>query len=326
MKPLTEQDTLVLADFTNTTGDTLFDGALKTALTVALRQSPFLNVLPDSKAAKCLKLMALPPDTKLTPEVARALCQRAGGNAFVAGAIASLDSEYVLQLKAVNCQDGDVLAKTQVIASDKGKVVDALGHAASELRVALGESLNTVRRFDTPLSEATTPSLEALKAFTLGRNAVSAKGEAAALPYHLRAIELDPGFATAYRAAGADYDALGETGRAAEYYTKAFQVRERASEEERLLIAGIYYQGVSRSHFPSSLPRSRLIATHSAGSSSGQAQLGFVLSVTAFRDGDRRRDCGRGIDVKLLWENRQERSSISVRPLPSSAAPSALRR
>jgi eukaryotic-like serine/threonine-protein kinase len=245
VKPLTEQDTLVLADFTNTTGDTLFDGALKTALTVALRQSPFLNVLPDSKAAKSLKLMALPPDTKLTPEVARALCQRAGGKAFVAGAIASLDREYVLQLKAVNCQDGDVLAKTQVSASDKGKVVDALGHAASELRVALGESLNTVRRFDTPLAEATTPSLEALKAFTLGRNAVSAKGEAAALPYHLRAIELDPGFATAYRAAGADYDGLGETGRAAEYYTKAFQVRERASEEERLLIAGIYYQGVT---------------------------------------------------------------------------------
>jgi tetratricopeptide (TPR) repeat protein len=245
IKPLTAKDTIVLADFANSTGDTLFDGALKTALTVALRQSPFLNVLPDSKAAKTLKLMALPPDTKLTAEVARALCRRAGSKAFVAGAIASLGSEYVLQLKAVNCQDGDVLAKTEVTASDKGKVVDALGHAASGLRVQLGESLNTVQRFDTPLAEATTPSLEALTAFTLGRNAVSAKGEAAALPYHLRAIELDPGFATAYRAAGADYEGLGETGRAREYYTKAFQVRERASEEERLLISGIYYQGVT---------------------------------------------------------------------------------
>jgi eukaryotic-like serine/threonine-protein kinase len=245
IKPLTEKDTIVVADFANSTGDALFDGALRTALTVALRESPFLNVLPDSKAAKTLKLMALPPDTKLTPEVARALCRRAGSKAFVAAAIASLGGEYVLQLKAVNCEDGEVLAKTEITASDKGKVVDALGHAASGLRVELGESLNTVQRFDTPLAEATTPSLEALTAFTLGRNAVFAKGEAAALPYHLRAIELDPGFATAYRAAGADYDGLGETGRAGEYYTRAFQVRERASEEERLAISGIYYQGVT---------------------------------------------------------------------------------
>jgi tetratricopeptide (TPR) repeat protein len=242
---LTDKDTIVLADFTNTTGDALFDGSLRTALGVALRQSPFLNVLPDSKVAKTVRLMALPADAKLTPEVARDLCQRTGSKAYVAGAIASLGSEYVLQLKAVHCQDGDVLAKAEVTAPDKGKVVDALGHAASGLRLKLGESLNTVQRFDTPLAEATTPSLEALKAFTLGRNAVFAKGEAAALPYHLRAIELDPDFATAYRAAGADYDGLGETGRAAEYYTKAFQVRERASEEERLVIAAIYYQGVT---------------------------------------------------------------------------------
>lgn len=245
VKALTEKDTIVLADFANTTGDTVFDGALRTALGVALRQSPFLNVLPDSQTAKTLKLMALAPDTKLTPEVARTLCQRAGAKAFVSGAIASLDSEYVMQLKAVNCQDGDVLAKTEVTASDKGKVVDALGHAASRLRIQLGESLNTVQRSDTPLAEATTSSLEALKAFTLGRDAVYTKGEAAALPYHLRAIELDPEFASAYLAVGADYDGLGESRRAAEYYTKAFQVRERASEEERLVISAIYYQGVS---------------------------------------------------------------------------------
>jgi eukaryotic-like serine/threonine-protein kinase len=245
VKPLTDKDTIVLADFANTTGDPIFDGALKTALSVAFTQSPFLNVFPESRAAKTLKLMALPPDTKLTPDVARALCRRTGAKAFVAGAIASLGSEYVLQLKAVNCQDGEVLAKTEVTAADRGKVVDALGHAASRMRVELGESLNTVQRFDTPLAEATTPSLEALKAFTLGRDAVSAKGDAAALPYHLQAIQLDPGFATAYRAAGADYEGLGETGRAAQYYTRAFQVRERAGEEERLLISGLYYQGVT---------------------------------------------------------------------------------
>ncbi len=245
VKPLADKDTIVLADFANTTGDPIFDGTLKTALTVALRQSPFLNVLPDSKVARTLKLMALPPDTKLTPEVAGALCRRAGSKAFVAGAIAALGSDYVLQVKAVNCEDGDILAKQQATASAKDKILDELGHAASEMRVRLGESLSSVRRFDTPLAEATTPSLEALQAFTLGRNAVYAKGEAAALPYHLRAIELDPRFATAYRAAGADYEGLGETTRANMYYTKAFEVRERAGEEERLLISGLYYQGVT---------------------------------------------------------------------------------
>ncbi len=245
VKPLTEKDTIVLADFANTTGDTLFDGALKTVLGVALRQSPFLNVLPDSKAAKTLRLMALSPDAKVTPEVARDLCQRTGSKAFVAGAIASLGSEYVLQLKAVNCRDGDVLAKTDVTASDKGKVVDALGRAASELRSELGESLNTVQRFNLPLADATTPSLEALKAFSLGRQALNEKGEAAALPYHLRAIELDPSFAVAYRAAGVDYGGMGEEERAAEYYTRAFQLRDRTSELEKLMIATIYYQNVT---------------------------------------------------------------------------------
>jgi serine/threonine protein kinase/tetratricopeptide (TPR) repeat protein len=242
---LTEKDAIVLTDFANSTGDAIFDDTLKTALSVSLRQSPFLNVLPESSVAKTLKLMTRPADTKLTPALARELCQRTGSKAYIEGAIASLGNEYVLQLKAVNCQSEDTLAEEQVTAVSKEKVVEALGSAASKLRRELGESLATVPKFDMPLAEATTSSLEALKAFTLGTKAATQKGEVAALPYHLHAIELDPEFASAYRAAGADYDGMGETARAAEYYTKAFQLRERASEQEKLLIAALYYVRVT---------------------------------------------------------------------------------
>ncbi len=166
--PLTEKDTIVLADFANSTGDAVFDDTLKTALSVSLRQSPFLNVLPDSRVAATLKLMTRPAGTKLTPEVAHELCQRAGSKAYIAGSIASLGSEYVLGLKAVNCQSGDTLAEEQVTAASKEKVLGALGEAASKLRGELGESLATVQKLDVPLAEATTTSLEALKAFSLG--------------------------------------------------------------------------------------------------------------------------------------------------------------
>jgi tetratricopeptide (TPR) repeat protein len=235
----------VLADFTNNTGDAVFDDTLKTALSVSLNQSPFLNVLPENKVAATLKLMTRPRDTKLTPEVARELCQRAGSKAYLAGSIASLGSQYVLGLKAVNCQSGDPLAEQQVTAASKEKVLDALGEAASKLRGELGESLATVQKFDVPLSEATTSSLEALKAYTLGRKTVQEKGFAAALPYHQRSIELDPSFATGYMALGNDYSSLGELGRASEYFTKAFQLREHASEQEALKIAADYYQTVT---------------------------------------------------------------------------------
>ena len=161
---LTEKDTIVLADFANSTGDAVFDDTLKTALSVALNQSPFLNVLPENKVAATLKLMSRPASTKLTPDVARELCQRAGSKAYIAGSIASLGSQYVLGLKAVNCQSGDPLAEEQVTAASKEKVLDALGEAASKLRGELGESLATVQKFDVPLAEATTSSLEALKA------------------------------------------------------------------------------------------------------------------------------------------------------------------
>ena len=242
---LTEKDTIVLADFANTTGDPVFDDTLKTALTVSLRQSPFLNVLSDEKTAATLRLMARPISTPLMSEVAREVCQRAGSKAYVAGSIAGLGSQYVLGLKAVNCQNGDLLVEEQAAAGAKEKVLDALGEAASKLRGQLGESLATVQKFDVPLAEATTSSLEALKAYSLGNKAFRESGPSAALPYHQRAIQLDPSFAVGYEAVGDDYYGLGEIGRGGEYFTKAFQLREHASEREKLAITADYYSNVT---------------------------------------------------------------------------------
>jgi serine/threonine protein kinase/tetratricopeptide (TPR) repeat protein len=229
-KRLTEKDTIVLADFTNSTGDAVFDDTLKTALNVSMRQSPFLSVLSDSQVAKTLQMMTRPADTKLTPEVARELCQRAGSKAYLVGSIGSLGSEYVLGLKAVNCQSGDTLAQEQVTAASKEKVLDSLGEAATKLRSELGESLATVQKFNVPLIEATTSSLEALKAYSLG--------------HFERAIRLDPNFAMGYMAVGTKWT-LSERGRAAEYITKAFQLREHASEREKLAITATYYSLVT---------------------------------------------------------------------------------
>jgi serine/threonine protein kinase/tetratricopeptide (TPR) repeat protein len=244
-KPLTEKDTIVLADFANSTGDPVFDDTLKTALNVSLRQSPFLNLLSDSQVAKTLQQMTRPAGTKLTPEVTRELCLRAGSKAYIAGSIGTLGSEYVLGLKAVNCQNGDTLAQEQITATTKEKVLDALGKAASRLRGELGESLATVQKFDVPLAEATTSSLEALKAYSLGLKASNEKGGAAALPYDQRSIQLDPAFAMGYLAVGIDYTSEAETGRAAEYFEKAFELRQNISQREKLLIEAEYYSGVT---------------------------------------------------------------------------------
>jgi serine/threonine protein kinase/tetratricopeptide (TPR) repeat protein len=244
-KSLTDKDTIVLADFSNGTGDAVFDDTLKTALNVSLRQSPFLNVLPDSEAAKTLQLMTRPANSKLTPEVARELCQRAGSKAYVAGSIGSLGSEYVLGLKAINCQTGDTLAQEQVTAESKEKVLNALGDAASRLRGHLGESLATVQKFDVPLVQATTSSLEALKAYSLAEKASREQTSGAAMPYDQRAIELDPDFAMGYWALGWDYFRLSELARAGDYFTKAFQLRDHASERERLVITADYYLNVT---------------------------------------------------------------------------------
>src|ERR1700729_2874930 len=181
---LTEKDTIVLGDFANSTGDAIFDDTLKTALNISLRQSPFLNVLPDSEVAKNLKLMTRATDTKLIPELARELCQRAGSKAYIAGTIGSLGSEYVLGLKAVNYWSGDTLAEQQVTAASKEKGLDALGVAATKLRPELGESVATVQKLDVPLVQATTSSLEALQELGRGIKAGDENGFAASIPYH----------------------------------------------------------------------------------------------------------------------------------------------
>jgi serine/threonine protein kinase/tetratricopeptide (TPR) repeat protein len=244
-KPLTDKDTVVLADFTNNTGDPVFDDTLKTALNVSLNQSPFLDVLTENKVAATLKLMTRPSDTRLTPEIARDLCQRSGSKAYIAGSVAGLGSQYVLSLKAVNCQSGDVLAQNQVAAISKEKVLDAVGEASSKLRGELGESLVSVKKYDVPLAEATTSSLEALKALTNGNKAQREKGQLAALPYFQRAIQLDPNFAAAYRAVGVVYSSISQQERANEYFAKAFELREHASEQEKLIIAADYYGNVT---------------------------------------------------------------------------------
>jgi DNA-binding winged helix-turn-helix (wHTH) protein/Tfp pilus assembly protein PilF len=243
---LTEQSTIVIADFANSTGDPIFDDTLKTALKISLRQSPFLNLLSDSKVSKTLKLMTRPAGTKLTPEVAREVCLRAGSQAYLAGAIGSLGSEYVLQLKAVNCQSGDTLAEQQVTAASREKAVDALDQATSKLRRELGESWAAVQKCDVPLRLATTSSLEALQAYDRGKDTIDLKGsDQAALPYFQRAIELDPNFAICYMAMGAAYITLGQVERGSEYYTKAFRLREHASEREKLAITAHYYSDVT---------------------------------------------------------------------------------
>jgi serine/threonine protein kinase/tetratricopeptide (TPR) repeat protein len=221
---LTNTDTIVLTDFANSTGDAVFDDTLKQALVVALRQSPFLSLLSDDSVSATLKLMTRPADSPLTPEVTREVCQRARSKAYIAGSIAILGSEYVLGLKAVNCQSGDTLAQEQVTAATKEKVLDALGDAAAKMRGELGESLATVKKFDVPLEQATTSSLEALKAYSRGK--------------YDRAIELDPNFALGYWMAGS---MSGDP----QYITRAFQLREYASEREKLTIEGGYYQDVT---------------------------------------------------------------------------------
>ena len=276
-KPLTDKDTIVVGDFDNKTGDAVFDDTLKTALTVALNQSPFLDVLSDNKVAATLKLMTRPVNTKLTPHVARELCMRAGSKAYIAGSIANLGNEYVLGLKAVNCQSGEPLAQEQVTANGKEKVLNAVGHAAAKLRAQLGESLATVLKFDVPLREATTSSLEALQAYSMGIKIFQEKGSDAALVYDQRAIQLDPNFAMGYHAVAGDYASLSELGRASEYYTKAFELREHASERERLLITTDYFGNVTGELDKAAQANQQLIENYPRYST-GYFGLGYVYS------------------------------------------------
>jgi eukaryotic-like serine/threonine-protein kinase len=240
-KPLTDKDTIVLSDFTNTTGDAVFDDALKQGLSVQLEQSPFLDLISERKVNETLKMVGRSAGDRLTPAVTREVCLRTGSTAMLTGSIAGLGSQYVIGLKAVNCNTGDVLAEAQEQAAGKEAVLKALDAAAVSLRGKLGESLGSVQKHATPLAEATTPSLEALKAYSLGRKTSFAKGDTAAIPFYKRAVELDSNFAMAYGAISGLYSNLNEVGRAAENARKAYDLREKVSERERFSIEANYY-------------------------------------------------------------------------------------
>jgi eukaryotic-like serine/threonine-protein kinase len=239
---LTDKDTIVLADFDNTTGDRVFDGTLRQGLSVQLEQSPFLSLVSEQQVQQALRLMGQPADARLTPEIARDLCRRTQSAAVIDGSIANLGTQYVLGLKAVNCRTGDVLAEEQATADGKERVLKTLGDSATKLRAKLGETLSTVNRFDTPLEQATTPSLEALQAYSLGRRMMAGSDWAASVPFLQRAVRLDPKFAMAYARLGTSYDILGETTAGAENLKKAYELRERASEPEQFYIESHYYQ------------------------------------------------------------------------------------
>ena len=239
---LTDKDTIVLSDFDNKTGDPVFDDTLKQGLSVQLEQSPFLALVSERKVNETLKLMGRSPDDRLTANVTREVCQRTGSKAMLTGSIAGLGNQYVIGLKAVNCNTGDVLAEAQEQAAGKEAVLKALDDAAVSLRGKLGESLSSVQKYATPVEEATTPSLEALKAYSLGVKTEYAKGETAALPFYKRAVDLDPNFARVYATMSGLYSSLNEAQRAAENARKAYDLREKVSERERFGIEGDYYQ------------------------------------------------------------------------------------
>ncbi len=237
--PLTEKDTVVLADFTNTTGDPVFDDALKQALAVDLSQSPFINVLSDRRMSETLRLMGRASGERVTREVAQEICLRTGSKALLTGSISSLGSQYLVGLEAVNCGNGDTLAKDETTASRKEDVVKALSTVTTTLRTRLGESLASVQKFDVPI-EATTPSLEALKTFSMGVTTQAEKGDAEAIPFFKRAIEIDPNFAMAYARLGISYANLGQPSMALQNLERAYGLRDRVSAREKLHITADY--------------------------------------------------------------------------------------
>jgi serine/threonine protein kinase/tetratricopeptide (TPR) repeat protein len=272
---LTDKDTIVLADFANSTGDSVFDATLKQALVIALRQSPFLNILPDSKVSETLKLMTYPENTPVTATVAREVCQRTGSKAYVAGNITRLGSEYVIGLSAVNCQDGETLSQQQVTSEVREKVIPMLGAAAAKLRSNLGESLATVQKFDVSLPQATTASLDALKEYSLGNQIESEKGPTAAIPHYEKAAALDPQFASAYIRLAVSYFDAGEDSLAAVNATKAYELRDRVSERERLQITA-YYHTVVTGNLEKAVQAYELLADTFPRLASAHGSLGYT--------------------------------------------------
>jgi len=237
---LTDRDTIVLADFTNTTGDRVFDDTLREGLAVQLGQSPFLSLISDERIHHVLPLMGQPPDARLTPELAREICERTMSAAVLNGSIAALGSQYVLSLRAKNCHTGEVIYEEQVQVARKEDVLNALSHTASRFRGRAGESLKTLQKYDAPLEDATTPSLDALKAYSAGWRVLFSSGSTAAVPLFKRAIDIDPKFAVAYASLGRMYGDIGESTLSAENTAKAYELRDRAGDEEKYFITASY--------------------------------------------------------------------------------------
>ena len=244
-KPLTDKDTIVLADFSNTTGDPVFEHALKQALSIQLGRSPFLNVLSALKVRETLTFMGRSPNDRVTDDAAREICERTGSSVTVSGSITMLGSQYILGLSATNCHSGEILAQEQVQCARKEDVLSVLSQATTKIRAELGESRSSIQKFDSPIAAVTTPSLEALNAFSLAVRTLEQKSEAEAIPLYKRAIELDPNFALAYASLGTAYANLEESDLARENYQKAYELRDRVSERERFLVISNYYSDVT---------------------------------------------------------------------------------
>ena len=242
---LTEKDTIVLADFTNSTGDAVFDDSLRQALSAQLAESPFLNILSDTKMHATLQMMGQPADARVTEQISREICQRTASKAVLAGSIAQVGSHYNVVLNALNCSTGDTLATAGGDADSKDHVLDTLGKVGSEMRGKLGESLSSIEKFNAPIENVTTPSLDALKAYSLGVKIRQSKGDAEAISLFKQAVSLDPNFAAAYANLGSIYRNASEADLSSEYSKKAFDLRDRTSETEKLYITGHYYLDVT---------------------------------------------------------------------------------
>jgi tetratricopeptide (TPR) repeat protein len=242
---LTDKDTIVLADFTNTTGDAVFDGTLRQGLAVQLEQSPFLSLISEQKIQRVLRLMETPVDARLTPAMAQEVCQRTASAAVLEGSIASLGSQYIVGLRATNCRTGDVLDEEQAQAARKEDVLTSLSQIAQTFRARLGESLATIEKHSTPLSEATTSSLDALKAFSAAWKVNVTKGEAASIPLFKRAVEIDPQFAYAWANLGLGYSSVGEAALSSDSTRRGYELRNRASDPERFFITTMYDRQVT---------------------------------------------------------------------------------
>jgi len=330
---LSVEDSVVVADFANSTGDSVFDGALRQGLSVQLQQSPFLRIVSDQRIRETLRLMGKPQDARLVPEIAKDLCVRVESKAYIAGSIANLGNDYVIGLQAVNCLTGDLLAQEQVQALGKEKVLDGLGHAAGKLRQALGESLSSVQKFDTPLRQATTPSLEALRALSIGGDALANGNFASAVSWFKRAIADDPNFAMAYGALSAAYANLGESNLAQENAKKAYELRGKVSERERLGSEAIYYWNVAGDLEKARDAYELLAQTYPRDADAhfnlgnvydglGQLEEGLAQAREAFRlDPNSRLGCGYLIYSLVILNQLKEAGAIEKEALAKYADP-----